>query len=275
MDLKMHGRADLAEYFLTVYADRSDDFDLFPLVDFYESRHAYLRAQKKAYLASHQAIGTRQQKKADQAAQRLFKLAFSTDRRPLLPPIMVIMSGLVASGKSTVARAVARDISAPVVLSDHARDALLGLHRVEELSSSEWEHAFSPKLHEEVYNEVFRRSRLALQSGRPIVVDGCFGSRQLRTRIRGLALECGVPFLFVECHCPENVITERLRQRSELAGIEEKTWMEISDGFKDKWESVEELSEMEHLVVDTSKPLEDTIALLRKRLPTWPTGLTQ
>ncbi len=275
MDLKMHGRADLAEYFLTVYADHSDDFDIFPLVGFYESRHSYLRAQKKAYLASHQAIGTRQQKEADQAAQRLFKLAFSTDRRPLLPPIMVIMSGLVASGKSTVARAVARDISAPIVLSDHARDALLGLHRVDELSSSEWEHAFSRELHEEVYNEVFRRSRLALQSGRPVVVDGCFGSSQLRTHIRGLALECGVPFLFVECHCPEDVILERLRQRAEQAGIEEKTWIEISDGFRDKWESVQELTEMEHLVVDTSKPLKDTIALLRKRLPTWPSGLTQ
>ncbi len=275
MDLKMHGRADLAEYFLTIYADRSDDFDLFPLVGFYESRHAYLRAQKKAYLAGRQAIGTKQQKEADQAAQRLFKLAFSTDRRPLLPPIMVIMSGLVASGKSTVARAVARDISAPVVLSDHARDALLGLHRAEELSSSEWEHAFSPELHDEVYNEVFRRSRLALQSGRPVVVDGCFGSNQLRTNIRGLALECGVPFLFVECHCPEDVIRERLRQRADRAGIETNTWIEISDGFKDKWECVEVLPEMEHMVVDTSKPLEDTIALLRKRLPTWPSGLTQ
>ncbi len=45
MDLAWHGRADLAERFLASYARASGDYDLYALVDFYESYRAYVRGK--------------------------------------------------------------------------------------------------------------------------------------------------------------------------------------------------------------------------------------
>jgi aminoglycoside phosphotransferase family enzyme len=45
MDLAAHGRVDLAERLLARYARAADDFELYALVDFYESYRAYVRGK--------------------------------------------------------------------------------------------------------------------------------------------------------------------------------------------------------------------------------------
>jgi aminoglycoside phosphotransferase family enzyme len=45
MDLASHGRVDLAERFVARYARASNDFDLYALIDFYESYRAFVRAK--------------------------------------------------------------------------------------------------------------------------------------------------------------------------------------------------------------------------------------
>src|SRR5690606_32783804 len=50
MDLARLGRVDLAERLLAVYARESGDFDLYPLVDFYEGYRAFVRAKVASML---------------------------------------------------------------------------------------------------------------------------------------------------------------------------------------------------------------------------------
>ena len=50
--------------------------------------------------------------------------------------------------------------------------------------------------------------------------------------------------------------------------------LEIFDDFVAKWEPVTELSEEDHVVLDTSRPIEDSLAILRERMPVWPDELT-
>src|SRR6185312_11292252 len=52
MDLAAHGRVDLAELFLARYARASNDYDLYDLVDFYESYRATVRGKVAAILAA-------------------------------------------------------------------------------------------------------------------------------------------------------------------------------------------------------------------------------
>ncbi len=274
VDLNWRGRADLAEIFLSIYADRSGDFDLYRLVDFYEVYRAYLLGDIQASLAEELPAGTPNRSYAEKEARRYFLLALAEKRRPLLPPVVVVMSGLVASGKSTVARAIAFDVSAPIILSDHVRHRLLNTSPDQELSVESWEHAFAPSFPEEVYNEVFRHAGNVLASGRPVVVDGCFGNRMHRAKIQDVARRHGVPFLFVECQCAPDVAHERLSGRATTAAVSEEEWMSIYDRFREQWEPVEELPHEEHIHIDTGRPLEENVALLRTRLPTWPAGFT-
>ncbi len=274
VDLNWRGRADLAEIFLSIYADRSGDFDLYKLVDFYEVYRAYLLGEIQASLAEELPAGTSSRNYAEEEARRYFLLALAEKRRPLLPPIVVVMSGLVASGKSTVARAIAFDVSAPIILSDHVRHKLLGTSPDEELNVESWERAFAPSFPEEVYTEVFRHAGNVLDSGRPVVVDGCFGNRRHRAKIQDIARRHGVPFLFVECQCTSEVAHERLSGRAATAAVSEEEWMAIYDGFRERWEPVEELPSEEHIIIDTGRPLEENVTLLRQRFPTWPPGYT-
>jgi aminoglycoside phosphotransferase family enzyme len=51
MDLAEHGRVDYAERLLATYARESNDYDLYSVVDFYESYRAYVRGKISAMLA--------------------------------------------------------------------------------------------------------------------------------------------------------------------------------------------------------------------------------
>jgi len=275
MDLSCRGRADLAESFLASYADRANDFDMFPLVDFYEAFRAYVLGKIHAALAHHVDVNTAGRSDAGRKARRYFMYALSKKRRPLLPPVVVAMSGLVASGKSTVAKAVARDIASPIVLSDHTRDALVSGHAHGKGERAIWERAFAPGFHEEVYTEVLRRAEQVLRSSRPVVIDGCFGTRAWRARARELARKAGVPFLFVECRCSRELAWARLRERAREAAVPDRAWIDLYEQFEKEWEPVSELPAEEHIILDTSLALESNVARLRKHLAHWPEGLTQ
>jgi aminoglycoside phosphotransferase family enzyme len=56
MDLAAHGRVDLAERLLARYARDANDFDLFALVDFYESYRAFVRGKISSLVAEDDSI---------------------------------------------------------------------------------------------------------------------------------------------------------------------------------------------------------------------------
>jgi predicted kinase len=126
---------------------------------------------------------------------------------------------------------------------------------------------------EKVYRELVRRGERVLRSRRPVVLDASFRSRAFRERAKELARSRGVPFVFVECRAPEDALRARLREREREQGVSDGR-LEIFDEFVARWEPVEELESGEHLVLDTSQPIEETERLLRDRLRVWPRGFT-
>ena len=110
-DLANHGRVNLAERFIARYARAASDYDLYGLVDFYESYRALVRA-KVALLGG-----------AIAEARRHVLLALSADRRALLSPSMVAVGGIIAAGKSTLAERIGDAMSAPVIGADRRERA--------------------------------------------------------------------------------------------------------------------------------------------------------
>jgi predicted kinase len=272
--LAASGRTDLAERFLADYAMEANDFDLYPLVDFYTSLRASLQGKIEWFYADHFAHDPLRADERRARAQRCFKLAVSAPRQACLPPAVVAVGGLVASGKSTVARHLGREIGAPVISSDLTRDFLLGAHLNQDLHELHWEQAYETGFGDRVYDEVMRRAGAVLRSGRPVVVDGCFRFAAQRSRARELAREFGHPFLFVEARVSEDLCRERLRERSLRDGEPDSTWIDIANQLRAQWEPADELSSDERETLDTSISLAENAERLRARLPTWPDGLT-
>lgn len=273
-DLAARNHVGLAERFLAEYARLVGDFDFYPLIDFHASLRATQRGKLEWFCADLIEAGVRHDPaaaaRARARARAFFALALTARERFLLPPTVVAMCGQVASGKSTVSRHIARRIGAPVVGSDPTRDHLLGERLNEDLHEVRWERAYEAGFGERVYEEVLRRAGEVLESGRPVVIDGCFRSPEQRSGARDLAGRFGYRFLFVEASVSREVQHERLKERAVRDGVALSVWTDIADDMRRDWQPADELSRDEYLRVDCTKPLEASVDEIEAHLATWP-----
>jgi aminoglycoside phosphotransferase family enzyme/predicted kinase len=262
MDLAWHGRVDLAERFLARYARESNDHDLYSVVNFYESYRAFVRGKVASLLADDEEASTNAKERARREARRYFMLALAYERPTLVPPRVVAVGGMIASGKSRSAATIGTLLAAPVVGSDRTRKHLTGRKPTASMQSEAWSGAYSPSTTEAVYEELWRVADIVLSSGRPIVLDASFRTAAMRDAARRLANRHGVPFLFVECSAPRELIVERLAHREGLAAHESDARADLFDEFERRFERVDELPSSEYLRLDTSRPREENRQLL-------------
>jgi aminoglycoside phosphotransferase family enzyme/predicted kinase len=271
MDLSAHLRVDLAEAFLAEYARASDDYDLYALVDFYESYRAFVRGKISAITAELPGQEHGAAERARDDARRFFRLAQASERRALLGPWLVAVCGSIATGKSTVAGRLADRLGGPVIDADRARKHLLGRPHTAPLHHPPFRGAYEPGISLQVYAELLRRAEVVVRSGRPAVLDASFRSRAERGHVRSLARRLRVPLLFVECRAPRQMIEARLRERAARTGVSDGR-LEILDDFVASFEEITELPREQHVVLDTTLPIEASLVPACEALPRWPGG---
>ncbi len=269
MDLAWHGRLDLAERALATYAQATSDYDLYPLVDFYESYRATVRGKVSMLLAVDEDAPLPLRERARDDARRYFRLALAAEQRPMVAPRVVAIGGVIASGKSTLADRLGLAMGAPAINTDRIRKHLLGARPTEKLYEGAFAGAYDPAFTEAVYAEVGRAAEAVIASGRSVILDASFRTRAMRAEARALAARRNVAFLFLECRCDPELSRARLREREGRESVSDGR-LAIFDDFLREWEPVSELSAEEHLVVDTGRPIEEVLDALSGRLPMWP-----
>jgi aminoglycoside phosphotransferase family enzyme/predicted kinase len=265
MDLGWHGRTDLKERLLAVYARETDDHELYTLVDFYESYRAYVRAKVHAFSLASSSLGFDARARTEADARRYLLVALAAERPALAPPRLIAVGGLIASGKSSVADALGERLAVPVIGSDETRKRLLGVAPATPLRDQPWQSAYSPEVTERVYAALLARARFVLESGRSVVLDATFGSRLRREAARQLAQACGAAFTFVECRANEAVARARLEARARGPSVSDGR-QEIYADLARRHEPVTELAGSEHLPVDSSGTLEQSLEQLERLL---------
>jgi predicted kinase len=262
MDLAWHGRVDLAERFLARYARESSDYDLYSVVNFYESYRAFVRGKVAALLAADTEASMDARERARREARRYFILALAFERPPLAPPRVVAVGGMIASGKSNASATIGELLAAPVLSSDRTRKHLMGREPTESVRSEAWSGAYSPNATKAVYDELWRLADIVLSSGRPIVIDASFRTAAMREGGRRMAERHGVPFMLVECRAPRELIAKRLTARESPGAYESDARTDLLDEFEKRFEPIDELPPSEHLQVDTSQSRDETRRLL-------------
>ena len=126
MDLRYRGAAAQAERFLRVYARERDDFDLYAVVDFFTSYRAAVRAKVASIAAVDAAIDPAQRARACESARRHLELAVQM-LEPRGTGALVLVGGIVGTGKSTAAAELADAAGGVVIASDRVRKRLAGL----------------------------------------------------------------------------------------------------------------------------------------------------
>jgi predicted kinase len=269
VDLASLGYPELAERLLGAYAGESDDYALYRVVEYHQRDRGCARARERlrAACAPEARIATREAAAAD--ARRLLDFACTTVRRPL-PPVVVALGGLVASGKSTVARAIAGRMASPRIVGDHVRAFRMGATPSHEATAAERLEGLEPGFDQRVARALFAAAECVLDSGRAVVLDAGFPSARRREAARDLAQRHGLAFRFVECRVDEATARRRLAVR-DASPDEHGGWRAIYDAYLARWEPPgNDLAPGEHVVVDTTRPLAESLATIEARLPLWP-----
>lgn len=265
MDLGVHGRPDLAERFLALYARETGDFGLYEVIDFYESYRAMVRG-KIACFGLRAAESEQQRERQFELARRHFRLALASERRPLVPPTLVAVMGTIAAGKSTLADALSARIGAPVVSTDRTRKRLFGAAPTDRLP----EGAYTAEASEQTYRAARADAARVLRSGRTAVFDATLGREAERTALAELAAEAQVPVRFVVCDVPEPVARARLAARASDPEVVSDARANLYDAFMARWTGPTERPPEEVRTVTTDRPLDRVLDSLNGFVPTYP-----
>ncbi|MBI2203458.1 MAG: AAA family ATPase [Candidatus Rokubacteria bacterium] len=250
MDLERLGRPDLAMRFLNAYIEASGDWDAVPLLDFYRSYRAFVRGKVVSFQMA-------RRRRAAIEARELFALAARyTSRRPR--PRLLVMSGVMGSGKSTVARALAADIEAIVIRTDAVRKRLAGIALTARAPDTFGGGLYTAEMGERTYAEALRLARELLGAGWNVIVDGSFSRAEERDAAREVAHDAGVLFRVLACDAPETIVVERLERRAQDAAEVSDGRLELLAEHRQRYERP--ARERDVLTVDTSR---DTAALVR------------
>lgn len=114
---------------------------------------------------------------------------------------LIAMAGLPGTGKSTLAGALSRALSAPVLDKDAVRAERHGA-RVE----------YSPAQDDDVMEEVYARAgRLLAAGARHVILDGrTFTRAATVVRLREVAASLSARLLIVECRCAPELARARI-----------------------------------------------------------------
>jgi len=211
MDLDYRGFHAFAAYLVRQYQAQSADPRLGELIGFYKQYRAVVRAMVACVTARELEAGSAEARSKLAEAERYLNLATSY----ALPPCLVLMSGLPGSGKSTIARGLARPIHALVHRSDVRRKSLLETPAPIPKESGFSQGLYSPDRIELTYANLLESTLHDLSLGRSVIVDATFSKRDRREEFIRVAGELSVPTYVVETFASEEATRDRLLQRAE------------------------------------------------------------
>ncbi len=260
MDLERLGFAAQAHAFVQAYVEASQDVTLYRLLDFYRCYRVYVRGKVRSFLLQ-DAAPHRDASRLQHDAERYFALADSYAQR-LNRPLLIMTTGLIGSGKSTVAQGIAEALDLCRFSSDRVRKERAGLSPEVPQRVAFGDGLYSPSTSEQTYEALADLARCALQQGRSVVVDAAFSKQAQRTSIQRVGTATGAECYLVDCVAPDDVIRERLTQRMRTPGsVSDGRWA-IFPQFKQQYEPVD-VATLEaptrYIRLDTTQPVERSV----------------
>jgi uncharacterized protein len=128
MDLDFLGEANFSTKLESDYASAARDAGLATLLPFYKCYRAYVRGKVESLKSDELDVGEDDRGQAALQALRYFLLS-TRYAKGASKPMLFIVSGIVASGKSTVARLLSTRTGFSVIDSDRVRKKLAGFRQ--------------------------------------------------------------------------------------------------------------------------------------------------
>ncbi len=270
MELDAASRCDLSCAFVDDYLAETGDEALRELLPFYTCYRACVRGKVLSFQLDEPEVAAAQREAARKAAASLFALAGSYASGPSRPTL-VMVGGVMGTGKSTLALALHHALGWALFSSDTVRKQLAQLDPKQPHADAFGQGLYSPDRTARTYNALLAQASAALAQGRSVLLDASFIRRADRQAIAHEATAHGATVLFVECDCPREVARPRLarrwKARMEGGQATSEGASRASDGRPDLydaqcggWEAFisDEEPHTQHIVVTTTLPLAES-----------------
>jgi predicted kinase len=165
--------------------------------------------------------------------------------------MLIILGGLPGVGKTTIARALARQLGAVHLRIDSIEQAVLSSQRL------------SPPLHDGGYLVAYAVAQDNLKVGRTVVADSVNPLSITRNAWVEVARQAGVNAIEIELVCSDSREHRRRveTRTTDIPGSTLPTWQEVVTREYQPWDH-------EHVVLDTAaRSIEQVVAILRENLP--------
>jgi predicted kinase len=156
----------------------------------------------------------------------------------------IVMRGYPGTGKSTIARLLAAALHAPLIDRDIIRQMAVDLF------------GDLPQIGHFSYELMFALAREQLRLGLSVVVDMPLTYHATYEQCKELAQAFHTPMLVVHCQCPPEVQKRRLEDRKGKVSEFQITSWEEWEQWKPRFEEFED----EGCIIDTSNPMDESLA---------------
>jgi aminoglycoside phosphotransferase family enzyme/predicted kinase len=232
MDLEFRGREDLASTLVEQYRRRMGDRTFANVLTFYKCHRSLVRGKVRGF-AWLQHPNTAEGRRIRNLARHHFQLAVRYARR-FAPPRLIIVGGLIGTGKSTLARSLAQGLGAAWLRTDEIR--LREFAHTRRSGQGFSEGIYAARVSQLVYQRLIQRAETLVRQGRSVVCDGTFSKAEGRQALREIARRHGASFHFFECVVPRAValrrVATRYAKRSDLSEARPEHYDRLKAGFE-------------------------------------------
>ena len=152
--------------------------------------------------------------------------------------MLIIVCGLQGTGKSTIAKNIAKKTHSILLRTDIIRRELFKAPKYTEDEK------------QKTYQAMFSRAHELLQKHKNIVLDATFAKQENRSRAKKIAEIAKARFLIVEVICDENIVKRRMKKR---LGDASRAQFEQHLEYKKLFDPIQE----EHIIINNSGHFEE------------------
>ncbi len=260
MDLEYLGRGDLAKVFEAEYKRASGDPASDALWNFYKCYRAVVRGKVASLKAAGSDLDVAERGEAVRDAIGHFHLAHLYAKGGGRP-VLVVVSGLTATGKSTLVNAFKGTGGMKVISTDATRRDIFNIPTGEGRRAEFGKDLYTEEAIFRVYEAVFKEAERWLKLGRSVILDATFSKKRDVERARAIAERCNALCLVVECVAGEAAVKARMEKRSkEKDSLSDATY-EVYKKMKESFEPIEG----DCLRIDTNgDPVEIAVVVIKK-----------
>ncbi|MDO8715429.1 MAG: AAA family ATPase [Dehalococcoidales bacterium] len=255
IDLDHYGRADLSHSFVAAYINSSHDTGLHQLLSFYKCYRAYVRGKVESFKLDDPYIDEAEKRQIMEVAASYFDLAGFYIRPK---PVLFITAGLMGTGKTVLAQALAKRLGLIVISSDVTRKRLADIPPTEHRFAKFGTGIYTGEFSRLTYDTMFAEAREYLSKGSSVILDASFIKAEERQKAHTLAQETNADFFVLECGLDEDQVRQRLARRLEEGTVSDGRW-EIFESQKKSFEPVVEIPSKNHVIMDASKPVDENV----------------